>query len=65
MMLAMHEMDHPPDDILDCGPPPAHWEFVTKWSMGEVTHSVTSQQYPFAQLARTLIQQEQLKILQM
>ena len=58
MTLAMHEMDHLPDDILDCGPPPALWEFVTEWSMGEVTCSVTSQQYPFTQLAKTLIQWE-------
>jgi len=33
--------------------------------MGEVARSVTSRQYPFAQLAKTLIQREQLKILQM
>lgn len=65
MTLTMHEMDHLPDNILDCGPPPALWEFMTEQSMGEVTHSVTSQQYPFTQLARTLMQQEQLKILQM
>lgn len=65
MTLAMHEMDHLPDDILDCGPPPALWEFVTERSMGEVARSVTSRQYPFAQLAKTLIQREQLKILRM
>jgi len=65
MTLAMHEMDHLPGDILDCGPPPALWEFVTEWSMGEVAHSVMSRQYPFAQLAKTLIQREQLKMLRM
>lgn len=65
MMLAMHEMDHILEDILNCGPPPALWEFVTECSMGEVTHSVTSQQFPFFQLARTLIEWEQLKVLQM
>jgi len=36
MTLAMHEMDHIPDDIINCGPPPALWEFVTERSMGEV-----------------------------
>ena len=65
MTLAMHQMDHLPDDILDCGPPPALWEFVTERSMGEVTHSITSRQYPFAQLAMTLMRQEQLKVLRM
>ena len=65
MTLAMHQMDHLPDDILDCGPPPALWEFVTERSMGEVTRSITSQQYPFAQLAMTLMRREQLKVLRM
>jgi hypothetical protein len=36
MMLALHKMDHLPDDILNCGPPTALWEFVTECSMGEV-----------------------------
>jgi len=65
MTLAMHEMDHLLDNILDCGPPPALWEFVTERSMGEVARSVTSRQYPFSQLAKTLIQREQLKVLRM
>ena len=65
MTLAMHQMDHLPDNILDCGPPPALWEFVTERSMGEVTRSITSRQYPFAQLAKTLMRREQLKVLRM
>ena len=65
MTLAMHEMDHIPEDILNCGPPPALWEFVTERSMGEVARSVTSRRFPFFQLARTLIEREQLKVLQM
>ena len=65
MTLAMHEMDHIPEDILNCGPPPALWEFVTERSMGEVARSVTSRRFPFLQLARTLIQREQIKVLQM
>ena len=36
MTLALHEMDHLPDDILNCGPPTALWEFVTERSMGDV-----------------------------
>ena len=58
-------MDHLPDDILNCGPPTALWEFMTERSMGEVVWSVTSQMYPFSQLANALIQQEQLKVVQM
>jgi hypothetical protein len=65
MMLALHEMDHLPDDILNCGPPTALWEFVTERSMGEVVQSVTSRSYPFSQLANTLMQCEQLKVVQM
>ena len=42
MTVALHEMDHLPDDILNCGPPTALWEFVTERSMGEVVRSVTS-----------------------
>jgi len=34
-------------------------------SMGEVACSITSCVYPFSQLANTLIQQEQLKVVQM
>ena len=65
MTLAGHTLDHLPDDILNAGPPPALWEFVTECSMGEVTRSVTSHVYPFVQLANTLIQQEQLKVVRM
>ena len=65
MTLVMHEMDHIPEDILNCGPPPALWEFVTERSMGEVARSVTSRRFPFSQLARTLMQREQIKVLQM
>lgn len=65
MTLALHEMDHLPDDILNCGPPTALWEFVTERSMGEVVRSVTSRSYPFSQLANTLLQREQLKVVQM
>jgi len=42
MTLALHKMDHLPDDILNCRPPTALWEFVTERSMGEVMQSVTS-----------------------
>ena len=65
MMLMMHHMDHLPDDILDCGPSLALWEFVTERSMGEVMHSIMSQQYPFTQLATTLMWWEQLTVLWM
>ena len=65
MTLAAHALDHLPDDILNAGPPPALWEFVTERSMGEVARSVTSRVYPFSQLANTLIQREQLKVVRM
>ena len=65
MTLAGHALDHLPDDILNTGPPTALWEFVTEWSMGEVTRSVMSCMYPFAQLANTLMQHEQLKVMRM
>jgi len=65
MTLAGHMLDHLPDDILNTGPPLALWEFVTEHSMGEVVHSVTSCVYPFSQLANTLIQWEQLKVVRM
>lgn len=65
MPLAGHALDHLPDDIHNAGPPPALWEFVTERSMGEVARSVTSRMYPFAQLANTLMQREQLKVVQM
>jgi hypothetical protein len=65
MTLAGHTLDHLPDDILNAGPPPALWEFVTERSMGEVACSVTSRIYPFSQLTNTLIQCEQLKVMQM
>jgi hypothetical protein len=65
MPLAGHALDHLYDDILNAGPPPALWEFVTERSMGEVARSVTSRIYPFSQLANTLIQREQLKAVRM
>ena len=65
MTLAGHALDHLPDDTLNTGPPPALWEFITERSMGEVARSVTSRVYPFAQLANTLIQREQLKVVRM
>jgi len=65
MTLAGHALNHLPDDILNTGPPPALWEFVTERSMGEVARSITSSVYPFSQLANTLIQQEQLKVVRM
>ena len=65
MTLAGHALDHLPDDILNTGPPSALWEFVTERSMGEVARSVTSRVYPFSQLARTLMQREQLKVVRM
>jgi len=51
MLLTGHALDHLPDDIVNTRPPTALWEFVTEQSMGEVTCSVTSHMYPFAQLA--------------
>ena len=65
MTLAGHALNHLSDDTLNTGPPLALWEFITEHSMGEVTCSVTSCVYPFAQLANTLIQQEQLKVVWM
>ena len=65
MPLAGHALDHLSDDILNAGPPPALWEFVTERSMGEVARSITSRIYPFSQLANTLIQREQLKVVRM
>src|SRR5260370_20885728 len=63
MTLASHQFEHLPDDILNAGPPTALWEFVTERSMGEVARSVTSRLYPFSQLANTLMQCEQLKVM--
>ena len=63
--LTSHGLDHLPDDIFNTGPPPALWEFVTERSMGKVARSVTSRMYPFSQLANTLVQHEQLKLLWM
>ena len=63
--LTSHALDHLPDDIFNTGPQPALWEFVTEWSMGEVTQSITSHMYSFSQLANTLLQCEQLKDMQM
>jgi len=65
MPLAGHALDHLINDILNTGPPTALWEFVTERSMGEVAHSVTSRVYPFSQLANTLIQHKQLKVMRM
>jgi len=65
MTLAGHRLDHLPDDIHNTGPPTALWEFVTERSMGEVARSVTLHIYPFSQLANTLLQWEQLKVMQM
>ena len=65
MTLAGHALDHLPDDIRKTGPPPALWEFVTERSMGEVARSVTSRTHPFSQLAKTLLQREQLKVVRM
>ena len=65
MTLTLHEMDHFPDDILNCGPLTALWEFVTERSVGDIVRSFTSQLYPFSQLANTLIQREQLNVVQM
>jgi hypothetical protein len=65
MTFTGHTLDHLPDDILNAGPPPALWEFITEHSMGEVAHSITSRIYPFSQLTNTLIQHEQLKVMWM
>jgi len=65
MTLASHRLDHLLDDINNTGPPAALWEFVTERSMGEVVCSVTSHVYPFTQLANTLLQWEQLKVMRM
>ena len=65
MTLTSHALDHLPDDILNTGPPPAMWEFVTEWSMGKVAWSMTSCTYPFSQLTNTLLQHEQLKVMHM
>ena len=65
MTLVGHALDHLPDDIHNTGLPPALWEFVTERSMGEVTWSVTSRTHPFSQLAKTLLQHEQLKVVRM
>ena len=65
MTLTGHALDHLPDDIRNTGPPPALWEFVTERSMGEVARSVTSCTHPFSQLAKTLLQREQLKVVRM
>ena len=63
MTLTSHALNHLPDDIYNTGPPPALWEFVTERSMGEVTQSVTSRIFPFAQLANMLLQHKQLKVM--
>ena len=65
MTLTLHEMDHIPDDILNCRPPTALWEFVTERSMGDIVRSFTSRLYPFSQPANTLIQREQPNVVQM
>ena len=65
MHLTGHALDHLIDNIFNAGPPPALWEFMTEQSMGEVAYSVTSHVYPFSQLANTLIQHKQLKVMQM
>ena len=65
MTLTSHALNHLPDDIYNTSPPPALWEFVTERSMGEVAQSVTSHIFPFAHLANTLLQHEQLKVMQM
>ena len=65
MTLTSHALDHLPDDIYNTSPPPALWEFVTERSMGEVAWSVTSCIFPFAQLANTLLQCKQLKVMRM
>ena len=65
MMFTNHALDHLPDDSLNTGPPLALWEFVTERSTGEVARSVTSCTYPFSQLANTLLQREQLKVMRM
>ena len=65
MTLTSHALDNLLDDINNTGPPPALWEFVTEQSMGEVAWSVTSCMHPFSQLANTLLQREQLKVMRM
>jgi len=65
MPLAGHALDHLCDNILNAGPLPALWEFVTEHSMGEVMCSITSHVYPFSQLANTLVQWKQIKVMWM
>ena len=65
MTLALHKMDHLPDNIFSCGLPTALWEFMTERSMGDVVQSVTSWSFPFSQLANMLLQREQPKVVQM
>ena len=65
MTLTSHALDHLPDDMFNTGPPPALSEFVTEQSMDKVTQSITSCMYPFSQLANTLLQCKQLKVMWM
>lgn len=63
--LTIHALIHIAGSTRHCGPLSCIWEFVTERFMGKVTRNVTSRQYPFSQIAKTVKKGEQLKTVAM
>ena len=60
--LIVHALIHLHNDTLHAGPTSWIWEYVTERFMGKIAWSVTSPQYPFSQLAKTVKKMEQVKM---
>ena len=60
--LTVHALIHLHNDTLHAGPLSRIWEYVTERFMGKIAQSVTSCQYPFSQLSKTVKKMEQVKM---
>jgi hypothetical protein len=61
-LLTVHALIHLHNDTLHAGPLSRIWEYVTERFMGKIAQSITSRQYPFSQLAKTVKKMEQVKM---
>ncbi|KIM21216.1 hypothetical protein M408DRAFT_110138, partial [Serendipita vermifera MAFF 305830] len=60
--LNVHAMIHISNDTRHAGPLSRIWEYVTERFMGQISRSIKSRRYPFAQLSETVKKREQMKL---
>ncbi|KIM34175.1 hypothetical protein M408DRAFT_59842 [Serendipita vermifera MAFF 305830] len=60
--LNVHAMIHIANDTRHAGPLSRIWEYVTERFMGQISRSIKSRRYPFAQLSENVKKREQMKL---